>query len=111
MIAAIPQILSDTAAFIGATTVILGGITAIVTRRPFKWLWRTVVSDPFGHWFHQRSIEANKPLIAAIEENREALEQHREYVQYHLGPNGETRPIHVRLQHLELASVRDAEIA
>lgn len=96
MIAVIPQWLSDAAAFIGAVTVIAGGITAIITRKPFRWVWRTMVAEPFAHWFRARSVEANEQLASALEE-------HRKYVRYHLGPNGDVKPVHVRLRNLEEA--------
>ncbi|MFZ4431673.1 MAG: hypothetical protein ACOYOQ_00600 [Microthrixaceae bacterium] len=100
---AVPQWLTDTAAFVGACTIIFGGVTAVVTRKPFRWVWRRLVSEPFGTWFKHRSIEANEPLAKAIEATSLALSEHREYVAYHLGPNGETTPVHQRLKRLEYA--------
>ena len=95
MFAAIPQTVTDAAAWIGAVTVIAGGCTAIVTRRPFRWLWRTLVSDPLSRWFRHQVAESETGKL----------------VKYHLGPNGTTPAVHLRLSRLEIAALLDREMA
>jgi hypothetical protein len=55
------------------------------------------VADPIGRWLDRRHEESLGPLVLSFEE-------HTEYVRYHLGPNGTTRPIHERIRRLEEVS-------
>jgi len=92
--AAIPQVVTDAAAWIGAVTVILGGCTAIITRKPFRWLGRKLVSEPFGGWV-RRQIEHSATGKS---------------VQHHLGPNGDTIPLHTRVARLEVVALLDESL-
>lgn len=87
MIAAVPAVLREAAAWFGAIGIVVGGCTAIFTRKPFKWVWRRLVSDPFGGWVERRVTDGTSDL--------------RNLTQYHLGPNGTTPPIHTRIARLE----------
>ena len=85
MIANVPTWLRELSAWVGAIVVVVGGITAIFSRKPFKWLGRKLVSEPFGSWV-RRQIETSKTGKS---------------VQHHLGPNGDTVPLHSRVAKLE----------
>lgn len=89
MIAQVPGLLRELSAWIGAIVVIVGGLTAIFSRKPFKWVGKKLVSEPFGGWV-RRQIETSKTGKS---------------VQHHLGPNGDTVPLHTRVAKLEAQSV------
>ena len=91
MFAAVPAWLTEIAAWIGAVTIILGGTTAIVSRKPFKWVGRKLVSEPFGGWV-RRQIETSATGKS---------------VAHHLGPNGDTVPMHSRVARLEVVALLD----
>ena len=128
LIGSIPTWLSDTAAFIGASTVIIGGVTAVLAfafrLRPVKWLGRQVQTglrvaffQPAADLFDAQVQEASEGLASRVErvgrqveELYEAIEDHRHYVLYHLGPNGKTKPIHQRLQDLERVHRIDVDV-
>ena len=44
MLAKVPTVVTEAAAWIGAMVVIVSGLTLIFTRKPFKWLGRKLVS-------------------------------------------------------------------
>lgn len=128
LIGSIPTWLSDTAAFIGASTVIIGGVTAVLAfafrLRPVKWLGRQLQTglrvaffQPAADLFDAQVREASEELASRVEgvgqqveELYEAIEDHRHYVLYHLGPNGKTKPIHQRLQDLERVHRIDVDL-
>ena len=91
-LAQVPALLSEAAAWIGAIVVITGGMTAIFTRKPFKWLGRKLVSEPFGGWV-RRQIETSATGKS---------------VAHHLGPNGDTVPMHKRVAVLEVRALVDS---
>ena len=91
-LAQVPAMLSEAAAWIGAIVVITGGMTAIFTRKPFKWLGRKLVSEPFGGWV-RRQIETSATGKS---------------VAHHLGPNGDTVPMHKRVAVLEVRALVDS---
>jgi len=128
LIGSIPTWLSDTAAFIGASTVIIGGVTAVLAfafrLRPVKWLGRQLQTglrvaffQPAADRFAAHVREASEGLASRVEgvghrveELYKALEDHRHYVLYHLGPNGKAKPIHQRLQDLERVHHIDVDV-
>lgn len=88
MIAALPQFVVDLGAAAGVF-VALSAATAVLWRTPpIKW-FRRVVSDSLGEWLREQVQDASA--------------EHYEYVRYHLGPNGNTKPIHQRLTDVERA--------
>ena len=103
VLAAVPQWLLDfgagSAAFaaIAAATVILWRTPPVrLLRRGVGWVFDMFIGTPFrtiagklGAWFEERVRAANA--------------EHHEYVRYHLGPNGTTKPIHQRLTDVERA--------
>jgi len=91
MLAAVPAPVTEVAAWIGAITVIVGGCTAIFTRKPFRWFGRKLVSEPFGGWV-RRQIETSATGKS---------------VAHHLGPNGDTVPMHSRVARLEVVALLD----
>ena len=91
-LAAVPVWLSEAAAWVGAIVVITGGLTAIFTRKPFRWLARKLVSDPFGGWVRQQ-IETSKTGKS---------------VAHHLGANGSTPSLHGRVAKLEVRALVDS---
>jgi hypothetical protein len=94
MLAAVPQALTELAAWIGAIVVVTGGLTAIFSRKPFKWLGRKLVSEPFGGWV-RRQIECSATGKS---------------VAHHLGPNGDTVPMHSRVARLEVVALLDESL-
>jgi hypothetical protein len=87
MFAAVPVWLTEIAAWVGAITIISAGGTAIVTRKPFRWLGRTLVGDPLSRWFRHQISESETGKI----------------VRHHLGKNGSTPSISSRLSRVEVA--------
>ena len=89
MFAAVPALIAEAAAWVGAIVVITGGLTAIFTRKPFRWLGRRLVTEPLGGWLrHQINTSDTGHLVA-----------------YHLGPNDGTPPVHTRIARLEVLSL------
>lgn len=93
MIAAVPSILQEIAAWIGVLTIVLGGGAALLTRKPVRWVWTRLVAGPFGEWVKRTVADSPTGQLVA----------------YHLGPNGETPPIHSRLRRLEQAHGIEAD--
>lgn len=91
MVAKVPTLLSEAAAWIGAIVVVVSGLTLLFTRKPFKWLGRKLFSEPFGGWVQRRVEDGTKDL--------------RHLTTYHLGPNGSTPPLHTRIAVLEAQAV------
>lgn len=92
MLAKVPTVVTEAAAWIGAIVVIVSGLTLIFTRKPFKWLGRKLVSEPFGGW-----------VRAQIENSATGKS-----VAHHLGPNGNTVPMHKRVAVLEVRALVDS---
>jgi hypothetical protein len=92
MLADVPVLVREAAAWIGAIVVIVSGLTLIFTRKPFKWLGRKLVSEPFGGWVRSQ-IENSKTGKS---------------VAHHLGPNGDTVPMHKRVAVLEVRALVDS---
>jgi hypothetical protein len=95
MLADVPAIVREAAAWIGALTVIVGALV-VVARRPARWLWRRTVVVPFSEWT-QRQVGA---AVAASDTAH--------LVEYHLGPNDGTKPVHARLAALEFRALMGA---
>ena len=92
MIAAVPGPITEAAAWIGALVVIVSGLTLIFTRKPFRWVGRKLVSEPFGAWVRsQIETSATGKSVA-----------------HHLGPNGTTVPMHKRVAVLEVRALVDS---
>lgn len=90
MYAVVPTFINEIAAWVGAIVVISGGLTAIFTRKPFKWLGRRLFTEPLGGWLrHQINTSETGHLV-----------------KYHLGPNGTTPPMHRRIETLEANQMR-----
>lgn len=101
MFAAVPQWLVDTGIVAGVFTAVAGATVILwrtppvhLLRRGCGWVFDLFIGTPFrtiasklGDWFEAR--------VAA------AMEGHVRYVRYHLGPNGDTKPIHERLHTVE----------
>lgn len=85
----VPQPLTDAAGIVTALTIIGGGVF---------WTSRAMLNA-----FDKRARAANEPLAEQLTGLNESLDKHRDYVGYHLGPNGDTKPIHTRLRDLEIA--------
>lgn len=91
MLAALPQMLIDIGAFFGILGVVVATSAALwrtPLTAPLRWL-AGKVAESAGEWFEAR-VQA-------------AQAEHHEYVRYHLGPNGTTKPIHKRLCDVEQA--------
>ena len=84
MIAAVPGPITEAAAWSGALVVIVSGLTRIFTRK--------LVSEPFGAWVRsQIETSATGKSVA-----------------HHLGPNGNTVPMHKRVAVLEVRALVDS---
>ena len=109
LMAAVPSFLTEIAQWLGVLTAIGIALAAITKFKPVAWLWRRVAADPASAWFTSRSREANEPLAKKIDKVDRALEEHRKYVHYHLGPNGETKPMHKRMCAVERAVTNEGD--
>jgi len=92
ILAEVPAFVREVAAWVGALVVIVSGLTLIFTRKPFRWVVRKLVSDPFGGWVRSQ-IENSKTGKS---------------VAHHLGPNGDTVPMHKRVAVLEVRALVDS---
>ena len=66
-IAAIPQLLLDVAAFLGAIVAILTAIGILTKLRPVKWLFNQLIGKPLAETFQRECREAVQPLIDELE--------------------------------------------
>ena len=89
MTAVVPSILTDIGIVCGVFTAFCAAVAVAWKTPPVKW-FRQQLSESLGDWFETRVQQANA--------------EHHEYVRYHLGPNGTTKPIHQRLCDLERAA-------
>lgn len=90
-LAVLPQFLIDVGAFFGVVGVVVASCAALwrtPITGPLRWL-ASKIAEALGDWFEARVQAANA--------------DHVEYVKYHLGPNGTTKPIHKRLCDVEEA--------
>lgn len=81
--------LMELAKLIGALSVIGAGFAAVSRWRPVRWLLRRILSEPLGSWFREHVAEAVEATPTA------------HLVDYHLGPNSGTTPLHQRIQTCE----------
>jgi len=95
MLAEVPAALREAAAWLGAIGVVIAGLAAVVglftKSKPFRWLGRTLVSDPMSRWFQAQINQSTTGRLVA----------------YHLGPNGTTPALHTRLARLEVRALLD----
>ena len=75
LLAAVPEPLTDLAGILTAVGVIIGSI----------WTAGRVLLNAFD----KRAREANEPLAKQLTDLSTDLNEHRSYVYYHLGPNGD----------------------
>ncbi len=94
MTAAVPSIIVDIGIIAGVFTALVGAIAVAWKTPPGRW-FRQQLSESAGEWFEERVQSAHA--------------DHDEYVRYHLGPNGTTKPVHERLRSLEQASGTDPD--
>ena len=107
-VAAVPQIITDLTTIIAFIAAVIALAVAIRKIRWLRRLYNYLFTEPLGRWFRTEVAEANKPLADTVESfqnqfaaHRNEFEQHRAYVAYHLGPNGETPAVHTRIGNLE----------
>lgn len=75
MIASVPQVITDVAAFCGAVLVVITLLAAVSRLRWVRWSWRRLVSDPLAGWLRgvvlegarEWHAEAVEPRLSAIE--------------------------------------------
>lgn len=91
MIAEVPAVLREIAAWIGVLTIITVGISGVFRFKAFRWAWKQLVSDPIREWQQKTLVDS------AI--GRSVL--------HHLGPNGDTPSITRRLSRVEVALLID----
>jgi len=88
MLADVPAMLVDIGIIAGVFTAVATAVAVFWKTPPVRW-FRYHLSESLGDWLKARLHEAQA--------------DHHEYVRYHLGPNGDTKPIHRRLSDLEAA--------
>lgn len=88
MIADVPTIIVDAGIIAGVFVSFSAALALLWKTAPVRWL-RKHLSSSFGEWMRDQVQEANA--------------EHYDYVRYHLGPNGTTKPIHQRLCDVERA--------
>lgn len=76
---------------------VAGTITAVVTMLLATFALIDKLTGWMSGWVERRVESGTAGL-------KHDLQTHKEYVGYHLGPNGETTPIHERLMALEHAA-------
>lgn len=94
MLLAFPTILQEIGLYVAFGASIVGFLGLIE-----KW------GKPFSKWF-QKNITKDvnlqmENICKTLEASSKAFEDHTTYVRHHLGPNGTTPPVYVRLQNLE----------
>jgi hypothetical protein len=75
MIATVPGVVTDVAAFCGALLVVVTFLAAISRLRWVRWTWRHLISDPLAGWLRgvvldgarEWHAEAVEPRLSAIE--------------------------------------------
>ena len=88
MFAQVRSLIVDVGVLAGTFTAVATATAVLWRTPPLRWI-RRMVSRSFGEWTQAQVLEANR--------------EHHALVKYHLGPNGDTTPVHVRLQKLEAA--------
>ena len=71
--------------------IVAGSLTAIIILTERIW-------GPMRRWL---ANALTNPIVEKLDEVEQKIESHVDYVQHHLGPNGTTTPIHVRLGVVE----------
>lgn len=102
MHAVVPPIITDISALIGFAMLVIAFSIAVAKIKWLRRLYNYLVIAPLSNWFRGEVTDANRPLETKID-------THIEYVRYHLGPNGDTVPIHERLIALETRFSIDTE--
>lgn len=106
----VPSILIDMGVVAGVFVSMSAALAMFWRTPPVKW-FQTQVAESMGEWLTglvETVLERLlAPVIAKLDDLSERFEKHRTYVGYHLGPNGETKPVHQRLCDVEKA-VRSA---
>lgn len=98
----VPAVLVEAATWAGALAAVMTCMALLHRTPPVQWLlrsWREDRDDALAHAIAMGTAE----LSAAVKSLDTALEDHRRYVHYHLGPNDTTKPVHRRLVDLEIA--------
>ena len=82
MIAVVPSVVTDVAAFCGAVLVVLTFLAAISRLKWVRWTWRHLISDPLAGWLR------NVVLEGAREWHQEAVEPRLSAIEAQLRTNG-----------------------
>lgn len=61
--------LTETGAGAGALLAVLGLLIALGRLRPLRWVWRRLVSEPFGTFFRAQVEQVVDPKIQAIRDD------------------------------------------
>ncbi len=96
MFASVPQVLIDFGIIIGVMSAFLGLCITLIKFPLTNFIWNKSIKIPFTNWFKEAVVEA-------MEDNSNTQKEHFDYVKYHLGPNGTTTPVYVRIGNLEIA--------
>lgn len=93
-----PQTLTEVGMWLTFAILVIS-FWAAVTKLPLgQKIFKNNVTDPLSHWIETRVVQATAP-------QRDKQNEFEKYVKFHLGPNGETPPIHERIKNLEKDSV------
>lgn len=88
MMLAVPQVVIDVGTMAGVFTAVVTAIAVFWRTPPVRW-FRAHISESLGQWLKERINEAHH--------------EHNAFVRYHLGPNGDAKPIHQRITDVERA--------
>jgi hypothetical protein len=95
------QVVSLTVGIIGGTIIGLGAMFVLFEK----------VTGSLGRWFERHFKESLEPTNDRITELGQQVEHADAYNRHHLGPNGDTMPVHMRLkvveQQVALVSAQD----
>ncbi len=95
------QVVSLTVGIIGGTIIGLGAMFVLFEK----------VTGSLGRWFERHFKESLEPTNERISDLGKQVEHADDYNRYHLGPNGDAMPVHMRLkvveQQVALVSAQD----
>lgn len=111
VVGVVPTIVTDTATFLGSIAAFCVAVGVLTKVPPVRFVWKRLVSDPFGQWTQRQVAAGNAETDKAIAKVQADLSEHKRLAGYHLGLNGNTKPIHQRLCDVEaqVMGVRDEQ--
>lgn len=65
-LAEVPSLLVDVGAAAGALTALVLFVGLVWRSRPARWLWRTLVAEPFSEWTRAQVTHVVEPMVAEV---------------------------------------------